>query len=89
MIHIISLFVISIILFGCGKTQFTKETHKRELEFTRQFEMLTCEKPYGKLCVETEDEEEARKVEAFVDAEALFPCADFFCESKLFFFKAC
>ena len=67
LISIISLFVISIILFGCGKTQFTKETHKRELEFTRQFEMLTCEKPYGKLCVETEDEEEARKVEAFVD----------------------
>ncbi len=69
-INLITFYTIiafSIFLCGCGKTQFTKETHKRELEFTRQFEMLTCEKPYGKLCVETEDEEKARTVETFVD----------------------
>ncbi len=69
-INLITFYTIiafSIFLCGCGKTQFTKETHKRELEFTRQFEMLTCEKPYGKLCFETDDEEEARTVETFID----------------------
>ncbi len=69
-INLITFYTIiafSIILCGCGKTQFTKETHKREDYFARQFEILTCEKPYGKLCVETEDEKEAAKVEEFVD----------------------
>ncbi len=61
-INLITFYTIiafSIFLCGCGKTQFTKETHKREADFTRQFEMLACEKPYGKLCIETEDENEA------------------------------
>lgn len=69
-INLITFYTIiafSIFLCGCGKTQFTKETHKREDLFARQFEMLTCEKPYGKLCVETEDENEAAKVEGFVN----------------------
>ena len=67
LIFFYTIIVFSFFLCGCGKTQFTKETHKREDFIARQFEMLTCEKSYGKLCVETEDEGEAAKVEDFVD----------------------
>ena len=55
------------LLAGCSKVSFVKETHKRDSIITRQFDMLTCEKPYGKIHVETLDENEAKQVIKFVD----------------------
>ncbi|MBO4809208.1 MAG: hypothetical protein J5537_09210 [Lachnospiraceae bacterium] len=61
------LFTCLAFLTGCSKESFVKETHKRDNIISRQFEMLTCEKPYGRIHIESLNEEEALQVSRFVD----------------------